>query len=199
MNQNKNGQQTRQHILNCAQETFSELGYDSAGVAEICKRAGVSKGAFYHHFPSKHAVFMELLNQWLVTLDVKIQEVQESTITIQDAFYQFPFAVSDLDQLVRQWMPLFLEFWAQSMRDPEIWAVTIRPYQKYLQLFSRMIQKGIEEGSFRPLKSDLTSRIILSMAIGLILQGLLDPDQSDWTKDMSAGIELLFKGIERKS
>ena len=46
-----------------------DLGYDGTGVAMICERAQVSKGAFYHHFDTKQAIFLALMQQWLEGLD----------------------------------------------------------------------------------------------------------------------------------
>ncbi|MCX6071787.1 MAG: helix-turn-helix domain containing protein, partial [Chloroflexi bacterium] len=59
------GPVTEARILDAAAECFGRRGYDATGVADLCETAGVSKGAFYHHFPSKQAVFMALLNRWL--------------------------------------------------------------------------------------------------------------------------------------
>ncbi len=58
-------EETRTHILEAALRRFANHGYSAASVDEICAEAGVSKGAFYHHFPSKQALFLELLNEWL--------------------------------------------------------------------------------------------------------------------------------------
>ncbi len=58
-------EETRKRIIQVAVRLFSDHGYDSAGVAEICEAADVSKGAFYHHFETKHEIFMGLLNRWL--------------------------------------------------------------------------------------------------------------------------------------
>ena len=54
-------EETRTHILKAALDLFSKNGYDATSVANICQAAGVSKGAFYHHFASKHSVFQALL------------------------------------------------------------------------------------------------------------------------------------------
>ena len=54
-------QQTRLRILNAALVIFARDGYDASSVNEICVEAGVSKGAFFHHFPSKEAIFDVLI------------------------------------------------------------------------------------------------------------------------------------------
>ena len=47
------GEETHNRILDAALEAFARKGYDDTSVAEICQLAGVTKGGFYHHFPSK--------------------------------------------------------------------------------------------------------------------------------------------------
>ena len=56
---------TREQIMTAAAELFCRTGYDATGVAEICSQAGVSKGAFYHHFPSKKDLFLAIVDKWL--------------------------------------------------------------------------------------------------------------------------------------
>ncbi|SCW80927.1 transcriptional regulator, TetR family [Rhizobium mongolense subsp. loessense] len=43
-------------LLNCAQRLFFAHGYDNTTINDIIREAGVSKGAFYHYFPSKEAL-----------------------------------------------------------------------------------------------------------------------------------------------
>ena len=44
---------TEQAILQAAMELFRAGGYDKVSVRDICKAAGITTGAFYHHFRSK--------------------------------------------------------------------------------------------------------------------------------------------------
>lgn len=45
--------ETRERLLEAGCELFHRRGYQSVGVQELCDRAGVKKGSFYHFFRSK--------------------------------------------------------------------------------------------------------------------------------------------------
>jgi len=72
MTTQQRGEETRKRLLDAAQEAFALYGYDGTSVAEICRRTGVTKGAFYHHFPSKQDVFLELLERWLEGVNAQL-------------------------------------------------------------------------------------------------------------------------------
>jgi AcrR family transcriptional regulator len=48
---------TRQLLLAVARGLFAEHGYAGTSIEEIIQRAGVARGALYHHFPGKDALF----------------------------------------------------------------------------------------------------------------------------------------------
>ena len=48
---------TRQALVDAAVAVFTERGYVGTSLDEIARRAGVTKGAVYHHFAGKDAVF----------------------------------------------------------------------------------------------------------------------------------------------
>jgi AcrR family transcriptional regulator len=50
----------KEKILEAALELFAEKGYDATGVQEIVARAGVTKGALYHHFAAKEDILFEI-------------------------------------------------------------------------------------------------------------------------------------------
>lgn len=51
-------QEKRERVLKAAAETFAEHGYAGADVAEIAKRAGISKGSIYTYFDSKEDLYL---------------------------------------------------------------------------------------------------------------------------------------------
>ena len=54
----------RQKLLNAALSLIREKGYSSTSVDELCTHAGVTKGAFFHHFDSKGALAVTAANHW---------------------------------------------------------------------------------------------------------------------------------------
>jgi AcrR family transcriptional regulator len=54
---------TRAAILQAARLLFGEHGFDATTIDQIGARAGVAKGAVYHHFATKEAVFEAVFDQ----------------------------------------------------------------------------------------------------------------------------------------
>lgn len=57
----KKTEEKRQGILSAAKEVFRESGYETSSMSGIAARAGVSKATVYSYFPSKEALFMEVI------------------------------------------------------------------------------------------------------------------------------------------
>lgn len=49
-------------LVRAAHELMGDRGYSSVGVAEICRRAEVQKGSFYHFYDSKQALTIAVVN-----------------------------------------------------------------------------------------------------------------------------------------
>lgn len=61
MPQQRRAQVTRRAIVIAAAEEFDRVGFDATPLSAILRRSGVTKGAFYFHFPSKDAVAAALV------------------------------------------------------------------------------------------------------------------------------------------
>ncbi len=93
---------------------------------------------------------------------------------------------------------MFLEFWSQASRDPEVWKATIAPYRRYQTIFAGLIQEGIDEGTLRPIDPRTGAQVIVSLAVGLFLQGLLDPQGADWKQVARDSFQSLVGGVARE-
>ncbi len=55
--------QTKYRIMETAIELIWQSSYDGVGVSDICKKAKVNKGSFYHFFPSKEVLAIEAMEE----------------------------------------------------------------------------------------------------------------------------------------
>ena len=58
-----------------------------------------------------------------------------------------------------------------------------------------MIQEGIDEGTLRAVVPEMAAQTLVSLAVGLLLQGTLDPDGADWARVTKESIEIYLEGI----
>ena len=93
-------------------------------------------------------------------------------------------------------LPMFLEFWSQAARNPLVWQTTIEPYHHYQAMFSGLIRQGIAEGSFADHDADASSRVVLAMALGMILQSMLERNSVQWDQTTQQGMQILIKGLQ---
>jgi AcrR family transcriptional regulator len=189
-------EETRSRILEAAVKLFSNHGYNRASVDDICSEAGISKGAFYHHFESKQALFLALLDGWLQAIDKAIEASKDQTApeTFMQMTDAFPYVFATADE----GLPMFFEFWLQASRDKKVWEASIAPYRRYHNYFTSLIKKGVEEGSFVEVDPDLAARMIVSTAMGLFLQSLLDPKGAKWEKVARESTTLLLNSLVKK-
>lgn len=198
MSQQMRADQTREQLLAAALHLFTRHGYEATRVAEICAAAGLSKGAFYHHFASKQAVFLTLLQQWVGGLDsvfavsgLQGESAAERLLAMTGMFERaFSEAAGQL--------PMFMEFWRQAAKEPEVWQATIEPYRRFRAAFSDVVGEGIREGSFRPVNPELAGQTLVALGVGLILQGAMDVDAADWGKVARESVGLLLEGLRRE-
>lgn len=189
-------EETRTKIMDSAIKLFSARGFNAASVDDICEAAGISKGAFYHHFETKQALFIALLDGWLQIIDNAIDASKDETAP--ETFMQMTESFPYLFETAGEGLPMFLEFWLQASRDKTIWEASIAPYRRYHKYFTSLIKKGVEEGSFVEVDPDLASRMIVATAMGLLLQSLLDPKGAKWEKVARESTNLLVNSLLNK-
>lgn len=191
------GEETRERILAVAEEYFARQGYEATSVAEICRQAGVSKGAFFHYFPTKQAIFLELLERWLADLGEHLAALRAQASTVPEGLTRMAETAQQVFEMARGKLPIFLEFLSQAARDPKVWQATISPYRRYRAFFIGMIEAGIAEGSLRHVDPEAAANALVSMAIGLVLQATVDPDGANWGAITRESVQLLLEGIQQ--
>ena len=196
--QEQRSEETRTRLLEAAETLFAQAGYDGVSVAAICQTAGVSKGAFYHHFASKQVLFLQLLDRWLAETDPQRLMRGEDTTPVPERLQAMTTLLGPILTTAGQQLPIYLEFWTRAARDPQVGQAMAEPYRRYRDYFASMIQAGIAEGSLQPMNPETGASVIVALAVGMLIQGLFDPQGANWATISQEGMKILLKGFENR-
>src|SRR3954452_3680028 len=69
---------TRRALLDAARSLFAEKGYHGAAAEEIVRRAGLTRGALYHHFEDKRDLFRVVVDEMEGEIDEEIEAAERA-------------------------------------------------------------------------------------------------------------------------
>src|SRR5882724_10867649 len=117
-------EQRRSQLLLVAVEVFGERGFHATSMDEVAEAAGVTKPVLYQHFPSKRALYRELLDdvdaQLVARLVTATSGVASGRERVQEGFAAYFRFVAENRSGVR------LLFGASVRNDPEFAVVAER-------------------------------------------------------------------------
>lgn len=73
-------QESRQRILVAAAELFTRKGFNQVGIDDVMQAAGMTRGAFYAHFTSKHELYEEAI---LTAGNNAVEHFNKDVLTIE--------------------------------------------------------------------------------------------------------------------
>ena len=79
------GRTTRDRLIATARVSFGELGYEATSIGAILEAAGVARGALYHHFANKEALFDAVLDRVMGELAAAVVEAAREQADPADA------------------------------------------------------------------------------------------------------------------
>lgn len=163
--------QHRQRILDAARSVFFRDGFMAANLDEVAQRAGVAKGTLYRYFENKAELYVAVLSANGDAFERKMRE------TIDPALAP--------DEQVRRTSRFYFQHWTEHRAYFQIfWALANEPvigelpdgvvaqvaglWERCLQLFTEVLERGTREGCFAPHDSWSVANILWTLANGLI-------------------------------
>lgn len=193
MKQELRSKATKDSILQAASECFAADSYWKTDIDDICKKANLTKGAFYYHFSTKQDLFIELLNNWAGRFTSKLDLSKFESDDMLKVLSSIPENFSPIFEEVNSQLPLFLNLYIKAMSDPGLNKVVLGAYQQFLDFFKPLIKKGIANGSLKKVDPDAATKTMFSLTIGMLMQGLINPRGEDWVKLARKSIIMIFK------
>lgn len=76
MKRNSAGAPVRERILEIARDLILSRGFSAMSVDAVCAQAGITKGGFFHHFPSKAALGEAVMHKFWADAVERLQQVR---------------------------------------------------------------------------------------------------------------------------
>ncbi|MFJ5233291.1 ScbR family autoregulator-binding transcription factor [Kitasatospora sp. NPDC088391] len=187
MTKQERGIRSRRAILEAAAEVFDLRGYDAAGTNEILARTGLTRGALYHHFPSKEAIALAVLEAHVDGL-----AVPEGSGSKLQAVIDLGFAFADrlrTDAVLRAGVRLAVE--QTSLPRP-----ADTPYDQSREVVRTLLGQAAEQGETLPgLDVPETADVIIAAFTGVRVMSQVYTGRADLPERLTALWRVLLPGI----
>lgn len=181
--------ETRARVLEHAHAAFSEHGYRGATIDQIARASGITRQGVLHHFASKQALLVALLDERDRRLGNMPEPGEETAASMLDTARSTVSAILAQRQLVALAHALSAE--AAGDEHPAHEWLTNR-YNRLRAALSDAFTQSFERGELAPRADpDALAALLLGATEGLEAQWLAQPD----AVDVEAGITLLHTMI----
>ncbi|MDP8982035.1 MAG: TetR/AcrR family transcriptional regulator [Acidobacteriota bacterium] len=185
----RKAQATRARQLAAAEALFAEKGYFETSIADITQKADVALGTFYVYFPSKLAVFQELVRHLNHRLREDLRAAIEGLTRRADieragfqAFFAFVDRHRNLYSIVQQ----------AELVDPALYRWY---YRSLAASYAKGMARAIESGDVKPLDPECLAWCLMGMAHFLGMRWVLWEGQPLPERQFESALEFIHRGI----
>ena len=166
---------TRERILRVAADAWHARSFDGIGTAEICRRAKVHKGSFFHFFATKEQLLLAVLDRYARDMDASLRAGPfKPDVAPLARFERFFAGLGDhfRDQMAREGAfrgcPIGNVVIELSTRDAKARAAAARVFDAMRALFAETFEEAVRRGEL-PAATDARAAADAALAV---LQGI---------------------------
>jgi len=163
-------------ILRGALKVFARRGIHDFRMIQVAEAAGVGKGTLYEYFPSKEDLvigsFELILEDFEAHLEKRVAHLSEPVQQVREYFFAgFEFFV-----LQKRRLDVLFDFYAAGLPRKDgrpLVQNMVENYRLAVDYLAGIIQRGIDNGDFRPVNVTVAASTLLAMLDGLLFQSAL--------------------------
>ena len=160
MNQTKQDLRKDQ-ILDAALTVLVQHGYEGSRMDDVVSESQLSKGAIYWYYKSKKAMYLDLVNFWVIRYSATINHLVENDQTAPDQLKSlFNYFIDQYESDPDPFIAL-TEFWSMAQKDDDFRAKLQKVYSQFLEVLEKIVAKGVKDGDFKKLDIRITAMSIM--------------------------------------
>ncbi|MBN2517101.1 MAG: TetR/AcrR family transcriptional regulator [Deltaproteobacteria bacterium] len=160
-------EERRKQILRSAIRVFAQSNYRAARVADIAAETGISEATIYKYFPSKKAIFLEILtymSERIIILWEREYETEPDALKALRAMGKTYY-----ERMTNHPEELKVHFQAVSeVNDSDIAERLRLDHERYVQFIAKVLEKGVRQGTIRS-DRDIYTMAWLVNGIGILM------------------------------
>lgn len=198
MNQDKEGTvhsvgpgDGRERILRAATALFAQRGFYAVSISDVAEEAGLVKSAIYHHFPSKEALYIAVLDQACRASRAEMEKGAKGK-TWRERLRGATFVLAHVVGPRSHILGLIIEGITQIAPggDPAQADAMVSLRREFVSVLSREIASGIAAGEIKRLDPDWAAACL----IGLVASALQAAPNREEKERVSEALDLFFNG-----
>ncbi len=150
-------QQRHERILDAALHVFSTKGFHQTAVDDIAEESETSKGGLYFHFPTKHAIFLALLDRMAGMLRSRVQAAVQGE---PDPIARADVALQVVLQTFASHRTLSRLFFVEALgAGPEFSRRMLEIRASFAALIQEHLDEAVRQAAIPPLDTAAASRV----------------------------------------
>lgn len=167
----------RTQIVDIAIETIATQGFSQASLAEIAKKAGISKGVISYHFDGKEELVEEILRSLMRKPADFVKERVSRAAAAAEKLRAYVEANFDFMKANRVGYVALVDLWGQ--RDSGRNSLNADAYEPSRHYLAHILEEGQRRGEMRAFPVMPTASLIQGAIDGVMLQWVLDEKAID--------------------
>jgi AcrR family transcriptional regulator len=160
MNQTKQDLRKDQ-ILDAALTVLVQNGYEGSRMDDVVSESQLSKGAIYWYYKSKKAMYLDLVNFWVIRYSATINHLVENDQAAPDQLKSlFNYFIDQYESDPDPFIAL-TEFWSMAQKDDDFRLKLQKVYSQFLEVLEKIVAKGVKDGDFKKLDIRITAMSIM--------------------------------------
>lgn len=195
-------QEVRDRIVAAAVRVFSDKGYHSSTIADVCRESGLSVGAIYTYFSSKEALFRRTCDLIATRgLDELSERLVGATSTAERMAIAIALYIETIDEYAGAPGQISLiQAWAEADREPGVREMLAARRERLVGAGQFLLHQGIAAGELPAwLDVEAVTRAFLALLDGLLLQRIEAGSAyrpADLQRRAEAIVELILAAVQ---
>jgi AcrR family transcriptional regulator len=170
--------QRRAQMMAAALQVISERGYADTRIADVAERAGISPALVIYYFKTKDQLLTEAIRQyedsWYAVGQRRMAQLPSAAARIEEIVAMSCLPEADPEP-ASSWQ-LWLDFWAQAARNPEVASVRRKSDERWRDEIAGLVLAGQAAGEFAAVDAAGFAICLTALLDGLTVQiALEDP------------------------